>query len=137
MLTELCQELHNWFCDIDADILITHFKIEDGHISPEIVPAGYIRIVGSAHNDGVHLYGDSQDVLTDEEFTGAVWIMHVPRAVVELAERIKQWNTDNAKVIGTPYTSESWGGYSYTKGGTGSVCWQNAFVTELNRWRKL
>lgn len=148
MLTELCQELRNWF---ERDKYIGTFTIEDGQIS---VPDGsiqsgqYFRIIGSVFNDGVHKYEpDSEDAetLTDEIFEGAVWTMAVPPAVVDLSGRINEWSTKYGDLVSSPYSSESFGGYSYVKAGSGrgngdssmGPTWQSAFADELNRWRKI
>ena len=40
----------------------------------------------------------------------------------------------------SPYTSESFGGYSYTKATDANgapIGWQKAFASRLNKWRKL
>jgi len=58
--------------------------------------------------------------------------------LAELVEEIEQWCEKNPS---GPYTSESFGGYSYTKAtnhATGRpVTWQDAFRSALNQWRKL
>lgn len=145
MLTELCQELRNWF---DLERYFGEFTIEGGQIT---VPDGslqdgqYFRIIGSVFNDGVHLYGDETDVLTDEVFKGAIWAMAVPPSVIALSKEIDDWNEKYADAVSSPYQSESFGGYSYSKrsGGSGSgnisdgINWQNNFASRLNKWRKI
>ena len=142
MLTELCQELRNWF---EREKYFGTFTIEDGQID---VPDGslqsgqYFRIVGSVFNDGVHQY-DTDD-LHDEVFVGAVWSMAIPPVVVDLSERISEWVTKYGDSVSSPYSSESFGGYSYQKASVGqgnansiSPTWQSIFANELNRWRKI
>ena len=143
MLTELCQELNNYF---DKERHVGTFTIADGTIAADfLVPGQYYRVVGSIFNDGVHKYG-SED-LTDETFKGAVWALAIPAAVINLAAEIAEWQrkyggADSAAM--SPFQSESFGGYSYSKGsagvtgsGVGTVGWQSAFRSRLNRWRKL
>ena len=75
--------------------------------------------------------------LTDETFTGAVWALAVPKSVVTLAEEIKAWAAKNQ--LGA-YTSESFGGYSYTRATNAkgaAVGWQDAFAAQLAPYRKL
>ena len=149
MLTELCQELRNWF---DKDRIFGTFEIENGSIdlSGTGIRAGqYFRIIGRVFNDGVHRYGDASDVLTDESFDGAVWAMAIPPEVIALAGDIEAWqakygSADSAAM--SPFQSESFGGYSYSKGsgsGSGSGAgqnagsWQGAFAGRLNLWRKI
>lgn len=140
MLTELCAELKNYFLrDRDADIHYGEYTISGGSIDlPFLVVGQYFRIVGSVLNDGVYQY--PADGLADEEFTGAVWAMAVPPSVVALAADIEEWNQKNAETLASPYTSESFGGYSYTKatsGDGGAYTWQNQFASRLNKWRRL
>ena len=145
MLTELCQELRNWF---ERKKIFGTFTIEDGNIN---LPDGslqsgqYFRIVGSVFNDGVHKYDpESESQLVDEVFEGAIWSMGVPPAVVDLSERISEWVTKYGDSVSSPYQSESFGGYSYQKASSGqgnagssSPTWQSTFASELNRWRKI
>lgn len=140
-LTELCQELHNWF---DREQHTGTFTIENGNISADFLSDGqYYRICGSVFSDGVHQYPSSY--LRDETFTGAVWALAIPAPVIKLATEIEAWRgkyeaADSAAL--SPFTSESFGGYSYTKGSGGSdagggASWQSAFRAQLNRWRKI
>ena len=145
MLTELCQELRNWF---ERKKFFGTFTIESGQID---LPDGslqsgqYFRIVGSVFNDGVHKYDpESESQLVDEVFEGAIWSMGVPPAVVDLSERISEWVTKYGDSVSSPYQSESVGGYSYQKAisgqvnaGSSSPTWQSTFASELNRWRKI
>ena len=146
MLTELCQELRNWF-DRDHDKWIGEITISGGNLTAdgeeiELLEGQYFRIIGSLLNDGVYKYPAE---LNDETFDGAVWSMAIPPSVVELADRISKWLEDNAAQINSPYQSESFGGYSYSlKSGSGSgsgsgdgLNWKNHFADDLNRWRKL
>ena len=140
ILSELCQELKNWFCD-EADIHYGEYTIADGALSlPFLIDGQYFRIAGSVLNDGVYKY-DSELELNDETFTGAIWAMKIPPSVVDLATEIDAWIEKNGEAVSSPYQSESWGGYSYSlkSGGaeSGSVDWRTVFGGSLNRWRKL
>ena len=146
-LTELCQELKNWFV---CDKYLGTFTIADGAIT---VPDGslqdgqFFRVIGSVFNDGVHKYGSEDDELTDEVFTGAIWSMAVPPAVVDLSERITAWFGQYGESVSSPYQSmsESFGDYSRSwakaSAGQGNAnsgpTWQSTFASELNRWRKI
>lgn len=143
MLTELCQELRNWF---DVDRRYGSFTISDGALTVDFLKAGqYYRIVGSIFNDGVHKYGDETEELTDETFTGAIWALAIPKEVVALATEIQAWRekydtADSAAL--SPFQSESFGGYSYSKGGGASTGgsgadWTGIFKKRLNTWRKI
>lgn len=147
MLTDLLQEIHNWF---DLSRHTGTFTISGGTLTVDfLLPGQYYRVIGSVFNDGVHRYDDVADVLTDEEFTGAVWALGIPRAVLDLAEQIDEWrskyeNIDSQSM--SPYSSESFGGYSYTKSsgnaasavsGSTPSGWKAVFASNLNRWRKI
>lgn len=135
-LTNLCAEIRNYF---ETQKRFGTFTISGGSISPSnfLQSGQYYRIVGSVFNDGVHRH-PAHD-LTDETFDGAVWAMAVPPAVVELLHKIDDFEKTEANSP-TAYTSESFGGYSYTKATDENglpVGWRSVFRSELNRWRKL
>ena len=138
MLEQVLRHLNNWFL---VDIHEGTFTVENGSIAlPFLQTNQYFRICGSVFNDGLHL--DPAVDLTDETFTGTVWVLAVPKAVVALAEDIAAWEEKNGEAVASPYQSESFGGYSYTKrndGSDGSALngWQGAFKGRLNDWRKL
>jgi len=141
MLTELCQELHNWF---ERDKYFGTFTIEGGNITaPELLDGQYFRIVGSVFNDGVHKYPATD--LTAETFDGAIWSLGIPKAVLDLDADIDAWRTKYEtadSVAMSPYNSESFGGYSYSKGSTATAAntetgWQKTFASRLNMWRKI
>lgn len=146
MLTELCQFLRNWFC---RKVIIGHFKVANGVMlnadgtALPVLENQYYRIIGSVFNDGVRKYG--VDTLTDEpEFSGAVWLMAIPPEVVALAGDIEAWIAASSQAINSPYTSESFGGYSYTLksgnanlGGDSGLTWQSQFYSRLSPWRKI
>ena len=135
-LTNLCAELRNYF---ETEKRFGTFTISDGSLSPSnfLQDGQYYRIVGSVFNDGV--YRHPAHDLTDETFDGAVWAMAVPPAVIELLQKIQEFEAATANAP-TAYTSESFGGYSYTKATDENglpVGWRSVFKSELNRWRKL
>ena len=137
MLTELCAELHNYFLrDSDKDIHAGEYTISGGSLElPFLVSGQYFRIVGSALNDGVYKYPTSE--LSDESFNGTIWAMAVPPAVIALSSEIDAWCSDNASAINSPYTAESFGAYSYSKSGAGTISWQGQFADKLRPYRRL
>lgn len=138
MLEQVLRHLNNWFL---VEIHEGTFTVENGSITlPFLLTNQYFRICGSVFNDGMHQYPVVD--LTDETFTGSVWALAVPKAVVALAEDIAAWEEKNGEAAASPYQSESFGGYSYTKRSEGSDSgtlngWQDAFRGRLNDWRKL
>lgn len=143
MLSEVCRYLNNWF---DSERLYGDFTISGGNLdgmSEKLQTGQYFRIIGSVFNDGV--YGYPETNLKSETFDGSVWILKIPPEVVALSDEIDAWcakyaGADSAAM--SPYTSESFGGYSYSKGassgadgGTGAN-WQTQFGSRLSLWRK-
>lgn len=135
MLAEVLAHLHNWFTVADGIHEGEYIISDGGLVLPFLSTGQYYRVVGSVFNDGVHKYGDA---LTDETFTGEVWALAIPQTVISLVEDIKTWQEKCGGEAASPYVSESFGGYSYTKGtaASGGVSWQTAFRGRLNTWRK-
>lgn len=146
MLEAVLMHMDNWF-DRDGR---RYWHVESGELSIEggsLLGAGgwlaegqYFRIEGSRLNDGLHQH--PADDLHDEVFEGRAYELRIPAAVVELAERIGEWEQANGEASRGLYASESFGGYSYTLKGqneaSGAVTgWQQAFAGDLKRWRKL
>jgi hypothetical protein len=147
MLTELCGYLKNWFV---VDMIFGDFIIADGHITNAdgielpLQVGQHFRIIGSIFNDGVHKNGEA--TLQDESFNGTVWTMAIPKDLLEIADEITAWRAkyegaDSAAL--SPFTSESFGGYSYSKSGgnaadsSNGTSWQSVFGNRLNRYRKV
>ena len=155
-LTELCQEIRNWFelkKNIgDFDISNHTISFHDNQHSFTLQEGQYFRIVGSVFNDGVYQYSANgiEDLKDENTFHGGVWEMAVPVEIIDLSKQIDDWiakygNVDSNAL--SPFTSESFGGYSYMKGSAGSrgsddnsgggVSWKNTFADALNRYRKI
>ena len=151
ILDELCRELNNYFdenSDGTKNRYFGQFTVENKTIDLSetgIKTGQYFRIIGSTFNDGIYQYPDMS--LTDETFQGAVWLMNIPSEFFALANDIEGWQD---KYLGpdspamSPYSSESFGGYSYQKAASsrsgtsiGSVAWQDIFSSRLNKWRKI
>lgn len=153
MISEICAELRNYFLrdyvNPERYMHYGRFVIANGEMQdlPFLQKGQFYRIVGSTFNDGVHKYGaiprsmEDYETLTDEEFEGAIWEMFVPKEVVDLSAEIQDWISKNADTINSPYQSESFGGYSYTKAvaGTGRVStdWQEHFASKLKPYRRI
>lgn len=137
MLSELCHEINNYF---PKKKYFGTYTIEDGIlVIPELQSGQYYRICGSVFNDGVHKYGEAD--LKDETFDGAVWAMAIPEEVIALSEEIDEWKAkyETAETM-SPYQSESFGGYSYTKASGasgGTATWQDVFGSKLNNYRRI
>lgn len=137
MLSEICAEIRNYFCS-NKDKHFGHFIVSNGTMPLDFLQSGqYFRVVGSVFNDGVWQYPASD--MTDEEFDGAVWAMRLPPSFIALAGEIRDYQeADAAKP--SAFTSESFGGYSYTKATDSNgvaVGWQTVFARQLDKWRRI
>ena len=132
MLETVLMYLNNWFVVGRYDDTYT---IEDGKLTlPFLVNGQYFRIVGSLFNDGVYQYPAE---LADETFDGSVWALAIPKALLSTVEEITAWTAKNGD--GGAYTSESFGGYSYSKATNSkglAVGWRDVFSSQLAPWKK-
>lgn len=138
MLEEILKYLKNWFL-LPGGIQEGTFTIQDGGlVLPFLTEGQYYRLFGSLFHDGLHRYGEMLKPM-DETFRGTVWALAIPPSVLSLAEEISEWQEKNGTL--TPYLSESFGGYSYTRATnsqTGQAAsWKEVFRSRLNPWRKL
>ena len=137
MLYEILKTIHNFFPLAD-EVVRGKFKIESGSLTLSFLKEKqYFLIEGSVFNNGVHQYTDEL-VLDDEEFYGTITPLAIPKEFLNLVTEIEDYVDANGSV--SPYESESFGGYSYTKAKTskGNIAsWQNVFATRLNGWRKM
>lgn len=151
-LTDLCDTLRNWF---DVARHFGDFEIKNGTIDLD-TKGQFLRIIGSFNNDGVvmadvdsgghktwyHILGIKDDDLIreplyDETFKGAVWELALPLNFLIFYDKINKWEEENKKAIDNPFTSESFGGYSYSKENSENLNWKTHFKTDLARWQKL
>lgn len=139
MLEEVLRYVNNRF---ERNAWDGTFSVAGGVLDADgILEGQYYWVEGSVLNDGLHLHpaGD----LRDEKWDGRIVALAVPRAVAELADEISQWCEANAQALASPYQSESFGGYSYTKASaaqgaeTPAAAWQLHFGARLRPYRKL
>ena len=139
MLEQVLMNIRRWF-PVEGGIHSGTFTIKDGGIAlPFLAEGQYFRICGSVFNDGLHQYNVLD--LVDETFTGTIWALAIPKAVIDLSKEIEKWQEKNGESASSPYSSESFGGYSYSKATDaetgGAVMWQSAFKQQLSAWRKI
>lgn len=145
MIGEICAEINNYFT-YKEDKHIDNFEIVGGVITPTITfITDYVRIIGSHLNDGVHKLSEYN--FKDEKFHGAIWVMSPPDDFINLCKEIKNWQLKYGSYDSnalSPFNSESFGGYSYTKSnntaGKSSVngsSWQAAYANRLKKYRRL
>lgn len=136
MLDEILAEIRNYFI---VNVHSGKFEVIGGNLSPlDFLKDGqYFKIHGSIFNDGVYRHPESG--LVDETFSGEIWALAVPPTLIALVADIEEYEK-KAKENVSPFASESFGGYSYTKAtdGNGSpLTWKTVFAKKLNRWRKI
>ena len=135
----LCAALRNYFV---VGVHSGTYVVSGGAFPPQtyLQDGQYFRIMGSVFNDGVHRFPAVD--LVDEEFDGEVWAMAVPPDAVLLSEEIEKYNAkvDEMLLVEKGYTSESFGGYSYSLrvgAPAAMVEWSARIRRGMNRWRKL
>lgn len=139
MLEIVLRSIKNWFF---REARTGTYTIAGGKLELPFLQQGqYFRIIGSVFNDGVHQYTDNLS-LDDEKFTGEIWALAIPKALLNLVGEIEAWQKKNGEVSAGLYKSESFGGYSYTVkddvgSGGGDSSWVGAFSSRLNQWRKI
>ena len=136
MLEQILMDINNLFVVHDG-MHAGEYSIKGSSVALDfLAPGQYFWIKGSVFNDGLHVYPASD--LTDEDFDGVVIAMAVPRALIALSDEIKAWVDKNGQE--SQYTSESFGGYSYSKATNAqglAVGWRDVFRARLNPWRKI
>lgn len=141
MLEQILDHIHNYFI---KDVHRGEYKIASNTINlPFLVDGQYFKIIGSIFNDGLHEYPAFD--LHDETFEGEIWALAIPNAVINLSREVDDWIEKYGEQAASPYQSESFGGYSYSKKSSGSQSfnrgdafnWQDVFKSRLNHWRKI
>lgn len=151
MLEQVMRHVRNYFI---KEHYVGEFTIDDNMLSPHdfLLDGQRFYITGSSLSDGVYTYhpdgikndNDNEEIdLPDETFKGIVYALAVPPAFIALVKDIEEWVGKFGDVASSPYQSESFNGYSYSKIYTGvnsevnSSTWQGVFRSQLNQWRKV
>jgi hypothetical protein len=139
MLEQILNFIHNYFI---KEVYRGTFKIENGILVVDfLLDDQYFKINGSLLNEGIYQYPAND--LKDEEFKGEIWSMAVPKSITDLAIEIEDWQKEYGDKLNSPFQSESFGGYSYSKAsgtdskGNSLTTWQGVFGSRLNAYRKL
>jgi hypothetical protein len=145
ILEEVLDHIHNHFERDSQSFPVTDCAIENGSLPESVqIPSGaWYMIDGSWLNDGLHLHPATD--LADEVFSGTITVMRIPRPLLRVVEDISAWQLANGAAADSPYQSESFGGYTYTKksdsasqnGSGGLTGWRLAFRDRLSTWRKM
>lgn len=143
MLEKVLTYIHNWF---ETERHSGTFTVSGGVLSDinYLKDGQYYRIKGSVFNNGLHVW-NSEETLTDETFNGQVWAMAIPPVILQIVSEMEEWAEKHKNELDSPYQSESFGGYSYSRGssynvesdGNGDAAVFNHFAATLRPWRKL
>lgn len=150
MLTEICHEVNNYF---RRESIRKTFSIEDGNLAgiPEdfLQTGQYFLIEGSVFNDGVHKkLATGMNLQAEKDFYGNVTALAIPQEFLALVAEISDWETKYGgadSVAVSPFSSESFGGYSYSKNSGGSSSdgsadganWKTVYAGRLAKWRRM
>lgn len=112
MLESVLEWLKNWF---EVSRFEGDFSIKGGELTPPydgfLQNGQYFRINGSVFNDGLHQWPTS--TLSDEQFNGSILSLAIPKSLISISSEMEEWQSKNSN--SGQYSSESFGGYSYTK----------------------
>ncbi len=116
------------------------------HSLTDVIP-DYFHLATKREDSRIRDSRVKQSFLKDEIFDGEIWAMAIPQEFVFLAGEIKAWQDKYGGIDSeamSPFQSESFGGYSYSKGGSSVsnrassvTTWSNTFASRLNKWRKI
>ena len=131
MLYTIMRHLRNFFAT--SEYYSGEVTIKDGVINPPLKNGQYYLIEGSLNNNGVI---KAPDGLTDEKFYGVVTLLAPPPEFMKMVSKIEEYTANHKP---SPFVSESFGGYSYTKaqGTNGPVSWKEVFKDDLKVWRRI
>ena len=147
LIKEVCDYIHNYFIvdTVESNFVIKNHVLQNNDLL-ELYENQYFIIEGSIFNDGLYKYTEDVELsdLVDEEFCGTIKELAIPRDVLKIIGDIDAWNTKNADTLNSPFQSESFGGYSYSKGNSTtaagknrSYSWKDVFGSKLYPYRKI
>lgn len=109
------------------------FAVSGGVLTPA-PNAPFFAVEGSMCHDGVYRPGEMKEA-PQEKFTGKVWLLCPPDDFLQLCEEISAFDDANPA---SAMQSESFGEYSYTRGGDSSKqTWAAVFASKLNSYRRM
>lgn len=146
LVKEVCDYIHNYFVldTVESDFVIKNKILHNDLL--ELYENQYFIIEGSKFNDGLFKYTTDPEVsdLVDESFHGNIKELVIPRDVLKIINDIAIWQEKNADTLNSPFQSESFGGYSYSKGNSTNLAgksrvfsWKDVFGSKLNCYRKI
>lgn len=141
-MQKILDYLHNYFYTFGEKGL---FNIVDNQITVKgkYIQGQYIKLEGSIMNDSVYkVISYSENKITvegaiNEEFKGIIYSLAVPKELIELETKIKEYEANKTK---SDIISESFGNYSYSRAtnSNGDIAdWKDVFKTDLKPYRAM
>ena len=129
-IAAVMRHVHNFF---ERGCVEGEFTVSGGVLTPE-PKAPFFAVEGSMYHDGVYRPGEVKEA-PQEKFIGKVWLLCPPDDFLKLCEEISAFDDANPA---SAMQSESFGEYSYTRGGDGSKqAWSAVFALKLNSYRRM
>lgn len=147
MLLELLSELKNYFEveKVKGDFTLTSnsLLLNSTVNKPQVGQYIYIRstlnravckVIG-INKDTLSLQCENNFQLVDDNVKQVSYLA-IPQQIISLSTQIEEFETKN---IMSPYTSESFGGWSGSRaqGRNGNITWQEAFSGKLKPFKKM
>lgn len=141
MVGEIMRYIRNYFL-VPGGRHTGIFTISNGTIDLPFLDEGqWFLIEGSRRNGRYRVCRYPEDGLTDERFKGSIIELNPDPDFLELCQEIEEWQEKYGnQVENGPIVSESFDGYSYSKGtnSSGVACgWKDIYKDRLNTWRRL
>ena len=140
MLEQILAHLNNWFVRYSYTGNVT-VSADGAVLAPSeaaaiLQPGRWYRILDSDFHDGVYQVPEEEPEEEPEEkeeaeaeepeeeqgetFYCTLWALDVPPGLLSIAAEMEAWQAKYGDVMSSPYQSESFGGYSYSKAGVSS-----------------
>lgn len=71
---------------------------------------------------------EEPEEIKSETFPCTLWVLGVPSSLLTILAEMEDWQTKYGGIMNSPYQSESFGGYSYSKSGSSSSAGGTATV---------
>lgn len=139
-ITPICHSVNNYF---PKEIKTGEFELTTETAPVSMLDGQYFRVKGSILNDGVYQNNaESLATIVPETFKGTITLMAVPKDFIGLCNEIDSFNAKifELGMADTGFTSESFGGYSYSKAANLSGALQqqyNGIVKRLSAYRRI
>lgn len=149
VMEDVMRRLHNYFLSPRGTTPTrqAEYVVRNGELTVSGNPLGdwlqpnqYYWVAGSVFSNGLHRFGDPDDLLADETFAGAVSALSIPPDFIRACRAIEAYDAKQEASGGERFISETFGGYTYRRPTTSTGTVQggvDVYADRLNRWRKV